>query len=133
MSDAKRILLVGHCLPDRYLLARAIKKASPDVEIQNVNTDEALASGLAGADALLVNRVLDGRFERQSGIELIRSLLANGDAKAAMLISNYEDAQREAEAAGAHPGFGKSELGRESTRDRIRAALGQSSAPLGGE
>lgn len=124
MSETKRILLVGHCLPDRYLLARVMKKAAPEAEIEHANTDHALNEHLDQTDALFVNRVLDGHFAHQSGIDLIRDLLSSGNALVAVLISNYEDAQREAEEAGALPGFGKSELGRDSTRERIRAALG---------
>ena len=124
MTDPKRILLVGHCLPDRYLLSRVVKKAAPEAEVESVNTDDALQKSLAEADALLVNRVLDGRFTLAGGIELIRAIAGNADAPALMLISNFEDAQREAEAAGALPGFGKSELGRDTTHERIRAALG---------
>jgi len=124
MADTKRILLVGHCLPDRYFLARVMKKAAPEAEVEHANTDDALHKHLEQADAVFVNRVLDGHFATHSGIELIRDLLSSGRARAAVLISNYEDAQREAEEAGALPGFGKTELGRDSTRERIRAALG---------
>jgi DNA-binding NarL/FixJ family response regulator len=124
MADTKRILLVGHCLPDRYFLTRVMKKAAPEAEVEHANTDDALHKHLEQADALFVNRVLDGHFADHSGIDLIRELLSSGRARAAVLISNYEDAQREAEEAGALPGFGKAELGRDSTRERIRTALG---------
>ena len=121
MSDAKRILLVGHCLPDRYLLSRAVKKAIDGVEIEHANTDDALAKHLPQSHVLLVNRVLDGRFEHTSGVELIRELRERSGA-ACMLISNYEEAQAEAQQAGALPGFGKSELGKPTTHERLRAA-----------
>ena len=41
-----------------------------------------------------------------------------------MLVSNYEDAQREAVAKGALPGFGKAALGQPHTLARLRAVLG---------
>jgi hypothetical protein len=41
-----------------------------------------------------------------------------------MLVSNYEDAQREAVAAGAQPGFGKAALGQPQTLARLKEVLG---------
>jgi hypothetical protein len=41
-----------------------------------------------------------------------------------MLVSNYADAQQQAETAGALPGFGKSSLRTPETRERLRAVLG---------
>jgi hypothetical protein len=40
-----------------------------------------------------------------------------------MLISNYEDAQKEAQAAGAVAGFGKAALGQPAMLDRVRPYL----------
>ena len=41
-----------------------------------------------------------------------------------MLVSNFEDAQAEAEAAGALPGFGKTQMYDPRTRERILGAVG---------
>ena len=43
-----------------------------------------------------------------------------------MLVSNYPDAQAEAIAAGALPGFGKRELGSERVTKLLREALSNS-------
>jgi hypothetical protein len=40
-----------------------------------------------------------------------------------MLVSNHADAQAEAEAAGAKPGFGKAELGSSKSLEALRAIL----------
>ena len=40
-----------------------------------------------------------------------------------MLVSNYADAQKQAVAAGARPGFGKAELNSSKAVDAIAAAL----------
>ncbi len=40
-----------------------------------------------------------------------------------MLVSNHEDAQAEAVAAGALPGFGKASLGQPGMIERVAAAL----------
>ncbi|MEO0716799.1 MAG: hypothetical protein AAFY58_07400, partial [Planctomycetota bacterium] len=80
---------------------------------------------LADFDALLINRVLDGSFKTESGIELIRALATLDTAPSLMLISNFADAQAEAESAGATKGFGKSELNTDPARSALRAAVGQ--------
>ena len=96
-------LLVGHCMPDSWSLKRAIRKAVRDARVERVNDDAALAA--PGSDTvLLVNRVLDGRFDTGNGIELIRRLTEATDDVIAILVSNLPDAQAEAVAAGARPG-----------------------------
>jgi two-component system chemotaxis response regulator CheY len=122
VSEGKKtVVLVGHCGPDSWALKSAIGSAVPGVEILSADTSRELDAVLGRADLLLINRVLDGGFKGLGGIELIQSL--RGHPKA-MLISNYPDAQEVAEAAGAIPGFGKSEMYAERTRSRLRAALG---------
>jgi len=124
-GDGPLVLLVGHCGADASMLRRAVREATPEARVQNVNSATKLNAAMDGARLLLVNRVLDGNFATGSGVELIGSLAqkANGDA-AIMLISDYEDAQAQAEEAGAKPGFGKSALRSEETHRRIREALG---------
>ncbi|MFG0326612.1 MAG: hypothetical protein ACF8SC_05000 [Phycisphaerales bacterium JB037] len=117
------ITLVGHCGPDMFMLRNAIRNAAPDATIEVVDSDAAVAS--IDADVLLVNRVLDGSFADTRGIDLIARLSASrtGPRPAILLISNYADAQSEAEAAGALPGFGKSDLYSDQTRERLLAAI----------
>lgn len=117
-----RVLLVGHCGPDAYAIRSAMQRLAPDAEFVFVN-DEASLVAERGA-ALLVNRSLDGRFDADSGIELIRALPEEVRPRAA-LISNYDDAQREAVEAGATPGFGKRELYSERARACILTLLGR--------
>lgn len=127
MSTTPQILLVGHCVPDSFSLSRLVKDASPQAKTERVNSDKALQAHLNGAALLLVNRVLDGRFEAGDGIELIRRLRADGCSVPIMLISNYSEAQDVAVEAGALRGFGKRELRASSTADRVRAAIGANS------
>lgn len=124
MSDAPRILLVGHCVPDAYAMRGALQRAAPDAEFVFVNDDSSLGAH-PDAAAMLVNRVLDGRFAARTGLELIRSLPPER-RRGALLISNMADAQAEAEAAGAAPGFGKSELYSDRARTAILTLLGRS-------
>jgi two-component system, chemotaxis family, chemotaxis protein CheY len=74
-----------------------------------------------------INRMLDGEFQLQMGAELVREVVQRSAAKkpALMLVSNYPEAQAEAQEAGALPGFGKRELHAPTTGERIRAALGR--------
>ena len=87
--------------------------------------DAALAAALSdGVALLLVNRMLDGRFEVHEGVELIRRLKNGYPGLATMLISNYADSQTAAEAAGARPGFGKGEIGTPKMRDALAGVFG---------
>lgn len=123
MTDRNRkVLLVGHCRPDSYAMRAALGRFAPGAEFVDV-TDERELAEHADADALLVNRVLDGDFQSGSGLALIEKLPAERRGRA-VLISNLADAQRQAEALGATPGFGKSELYSEQARAAMEALLG---------
>lgn len=122
MANDTRVLLVGHCGPDSYMLRRAVKTMLETEQVEMVNEQRELDEKLPEAQLALVNRVLDGRFGTQSGIELIRGLSGRGGARL-MLVSNYADAQAEAVAAGAAPGFGKAEVNSEATRRKLVEAL----------
>ena len=115
---------MGHCRPDGFFLRSSVKRSLPGVEVQSVNSEAGLAEALPTAKLALVNRVLDGRFDSAGGIELIRRLAGDPSHKAAlMLISNYPEAQAQAEQAGAAPGFGKSQANTDETRARLAAAI----------
>jgi len=118
-----RIALVGHCTPDAAMLRSMLARALPGSAIELVNDEPALRDA-KHAGLLLVNRVLDGSFGAvQSGIELIRLLHADASfAGRTMLVSNYPEAQAEAEAVGSHPGFGKSDLYDPETIARVQTA-----------
>jgi len=67
--------------------------------------------------------VLDGSFVAEGGIELIEQLAKYDATPKLMLISNFEESQQQAVAVGALQGFGKSELGRDATEDKLRKAI----------
>lgn len=123
------VLLVGHCGPDASMLRAALRSALPDVSLESVNDGRRLEALVGSADLALVNRALDGEFEAADGIELIRKLGVNvgpGKGPVLMLVSNYPEAQAAASAAGAAPGFGKSDLYSPQTRAILLRALGRS-------
>jgi len=124
VSKLSKVLLVGHCGLDSGSLHQLVRSAKADVSVIMVNSQAEL-DRQANADALLlVNRVLDGAFEADDGIDLIGRLAKNGAKPAMMLISNYPDAQAAAVEAGAMPGFGKSQAGSQQTVTMVREALG---------
>jgi two-component system, chemotaxis family, chemotaxis protein CheY len=123
-----RIILVGHCGPDSYVLRSAISSAVRGAVVDFAPDDSSLEQELDKASLLLVNRNLDGDYSLGLGVELIaaiRDRLGNAAPKM-MLVSNYPEAQAEAIAAGALPGFGKRDVYADETKARIRAALGWS-------
>ena len=122
MSTINKIALVGHCGPDSWMLKQVAGSAAPGAKVIMVHSDAELAREGDSQTLLLVNRALDGEFSAPDGIELIRAVKARG-GPAAMLISNYPDAQAAAVQAGALPGFGKSKARAEGV-PAIHKALG---------
>ncbi|HYE02030.1 MAG TPA: hypothetical protein VD963_02215 [Phycisphaerales bacterium] len=109
-GDGELVLLVGHCVPDSALIRSGIRRAAPDARVERVNDADELRDKLPGARLVLVNRVLVGEFATESGVELIGSIAQQSAAggPVVMLVSDQPQAQRQAERAGASPGFGKS-------------------------
>jgi len=124
-AAAPRVLLVGHCTPDSWLLQNAVTRIWPAATVSRANDGAELQARLPDSDLLLVNRSLDGRFDSKDGVELIGSLAASNGPPAVMLISNYPEAQSRAVAAGAVQGFGKDSVYSESAAKLLREALGK--------
>ena len=117
------VMLVGHCGPDAIMLKTVVQRALPDANVELINDHDALDASLAGDVVLLVNRELDGDFRTGTGgIDLIRHLTESAITAPMLLVSNFEDAQAQAEAAGAMPGFGKSDLYHDDTTQRLKDA-----------
>jgi hypothetical protein len=123
VSADDTFVLIGHCWADRMSLKSAIRRAVPGAAIARAHDMAALREHLDTGAVLLVNRVLGGRFETPDGVELIRSLSGGDDPPRAILVSDNAEAQAEAVAAGARPGFGKSRLRDELTVQRLREAM----------
>lgn len=118
MPNLNQIVLVGHCGADSWMLERAAKDAVEGAAVSRCNRQEQLDA--LGADSLLlVNRVLDGAFKVNTGVDLIAQVAGRDDPPKMMLISNFEDAQAAAVKAGAAPGFGKSDIGSDGVREKI--------------
>ncbi len=123
--SARRILSVGQCGFDHGSISRTMRDSFGAEVVPADTADEALEQLQQGAyDLVLVNRLFDR--DGDAGLELIRQLKETPELSQVpvMLVSNYEEAQQQAVAAGALPGFGKSALGRPGMLDQVRAVLG---------
>ncbi|MFM7831704.1 MAG: hypothetical protein ACKPJD_07930, partial [Planctomycetaceae bacterium] len=70
------------------------------------------------------NRLLDA--DGSEGLQILHEIRRQEgwNGIPVMLVSNYAEWQQKAVAAGAVPGFGKAELNRPETRQRVAEALG---------
>jgi DNA-binding NtrC family response regulator len=118
---SKRILLVGHCGVDGPRLRDEISDAFKSVEVERINSDKDLREACNDADLLLVNREPVG-FDCE-GMDIIRAMKSEHPDLNVMLISDYGDAQQQAIAAGALPGFGKSEMGSPALTEHVKRGL----------
>ncbi len=118
-----RILDVGQCGMDHGSISRHLTKTYRAEVDRASTTAEALKVLRAGRfDLVLVNRVIDR--DGSPGLDLIRVLKADPELAdiPVMLVSNYPEAQREAQGLGALPGFGKADL-RSPTIPALQAVL----------
>jgi two-component system chemotaxis response regulator CheY len=121
---AKRVLSVGQCGADHAAIARTLERHFRADVVPAHTADEALDRlREGGIDLVLVNRVFDANG--RNGLELIRQIQADEGLRPVpvLLVSNYDDAQREAVQAGARPGFGKAALGQPHMLARVRPFL----------
>jgi len=123
----KRVLSLGQCAADQWSMSRVLQ-TSFDVEViaadRFADAEEQLRQG--GIDLMLVNRVLDRDW--CSRLDFTRQMKADDVLRQVlvMLVSNYADAQRQAVALGALPGFGKAVLEDAATLARLRGFLSDS-------
>jgi two-component system chemotaxis response regulator CheY len=121
---SNKIALVGHCGPDSSYLRYTVMKADKDAKIVMADDEAELQAALEnGVDLILFNRELGYGFAEQMGVDVIKRLRAANPNLKMMLVSNYRDAQAEAVANGALPGFGKRELGSPQVLELLKEAL----------
>lgn len=115
------IALVGHCGPDAFALKSSVMGFVAGAVIHHINSMDELNSKMDSLALLLVNRVLDGQFDSESGIDLIKAVA--GSSTPAMLISNYPESLQEAVDAGGVMGFGKRAMRSAEAEQALKAAL----------
>ena len=121
---SKTIALVGHCGPDSSYLRMVVNKAAPGARILMADDQSELNDVLGqDVDLVLFNRELGYGFQDKLGVDAIKRLRALKPDLRMMLVSNYADAQAQAVANGALPGFGKREIGSARVLELLRAAI----------
>lgn len=121
---AKRVLDVGQCSMDHASIRRLVEGQFGAEIVQTNGIDDTLQRLTDEQfDLVLVNRKLDADYS--DGLNVIRAIKREAalSSTPVMLVSNYPDAQEEAVAAGAVPGFGKAELSQPATREKLRPFL----------
>ncbi|MCY2935422.1 MAG: hypothetical protein NT172_14795 [Planctomycetota bacterium] len=128
----RTIVSVGQCGFDNSRIRALIRTIDASVKIRETDsvaeTLELLAELGDQTALVLVNRVFDA--DGGSGQAFIRTLKSADSGLSlvpVMLVSNYEKSQAEAIADGALPGFGKSQIHTEQTRQQIEMILFQNS------
>jgi two-component system chemotaxis response regulator CheY len=120
MSE-KRILSIGQCGADHAAIARTLQRHFGADVVPAEDWAEALPH-LRGEtfNLVLVNRLLDA--SGSDGLEIIKEIKADEELRrlSVMLVSNLDDAQADAIAAGAERGFGKAALGQPAMVERLR-------------
>ncbi len=120
----KRVLSVGQCSADHWSIRHLLEgNFQADVVAAHSAADALDQLRTGKFDLVLVNRVLDA--DGSVGLPIIQAIKADAALSTVpvMLVTNYPEYQAEAGALGAKPGFGKSELGRPETLDKLRAFL----------
>lgn len=123
----KRVLDVGNCVPDHSSICRLIEDNFDAQVVQAHSGADALAELRGGKiDLVLVNRQLDRDYS--DGLGIIKQIKADSDLAEipCMLITNFAEHQEAAVQAGAVLGFGKLELSRPETLDRLSSILAAS-------
>lgn len=116
-----QIALVGHCGPDAFALQSSVMGFVPGAVMHRLNSMDELSAKMGELSLLIVNRVLDGQFGSDSGIDLIRNL--SEGSPPAMLISNFPESLEESLAAGAVMGYGKKKMRSPEAETALKSAL----------
>jgi CheY-like chemotaxis protein len=122
---SKKVLTIGNCRYDHGRLANLIgEHFQAEVAYARHSEDAWEKLRTERFDLVLVNRV----FHRsgQHGLEVIRRMKSEPDlAKTpVMLLSNHDEYQQQAQAAGAEPGFGKDLIDTPEILEELRPYLG---------
>lgn len=120
----KLVLDVGNCVPDHAAIRGMIESNFDAKVLQADNLTDALSVlEQQQIELVLVNRKLD--VDYSDGLAVIHQIKANEQHRETpvMMITNYEDHQELAVAAGAVKGFGKLALSDAATLETLRAFL----------
>lgn len=120
----KQVLDVGNCGYDHSSLKSLIERNFDAKVLQAHGPNDTLKMLREQTFALvIINRKLDR--DHSDGMDILQDIKSDEQLQdtPVMLLSNYEDAQAAAIDAGAAPGFGKKELGKEETIKKLQPFL----------
>ncbi|MEW4455292.1 response regulator [Bremerella sp. JC817] len=121
----KQVLDVGSCGYDHGSLRNLIERNFDAKVLQSHGPKDTLRMLREQTFALvIINRKLDR--DHSDGMDILLDIKSDEKLQdiPVMMLSNYEDAQAAAEEAGAVPGFGKRDLGKETTLNKLTPYLG---------
>jgi CheY-like chemotaxis protein len=124
---SKTVIDCGNCGPDYNSIRKLVQSQFDAVVVQAHGLEDALETlAHRSVDLITVNRKLDRDYS--DGMEVIRAIKADPRFAAIpmMLITNYEEHQQEAMAAGAVRGFGKLAVNSPGTVALLEPYLGTS-------
>ena len=119
----KSVLSIGQCCADHSSISRLI---SQNFQVEIINADSSTeAFSLIDSknfSLILVNRIFDSNAE--SGLDFIEKYYSKkASASPIMLVSNFEQSQKDALKLGADLGFGKSALTSPGTLLKLKKHL----------
>ena len=119
----KTVLSIGQCRPDSAAISLYLKTHFGATVLTADLPDEALAILLkSSVDLVLINRLLD--MDSSDGLAILSQIRVSSKPDVpVMLVSNYAEWQEKAVEMGATYGFGKAQLNRPETRERLAAVL----------
>ena len=120
----KTVLSIGQCRPDQAAISHYLTSHF-GATVLTADLPESAYQLLKSksVDLVLINRKLDADYS--DGMEILQTILADKSlaALSVMLVSNFAEWQEKAVALGATYGFGKAELNRPDTKQRLSAVL----------
>ena len=119
---AKRVLDIGNCGLDHGAITGMIQtNFGADVDQANTAADALPMLEQSDYDLVLVNRLMD--VDGSSGMDVIARIQQKHAILHLMLISNFDEYQDAAVAAGAVQGFGKNAVGAPQTVELLAQYL----------
>jgi CheY-like chemotaxis protein len=121
---AKKVLDVGQCDYDHGNIKNLIESNfDASVDRSHMFEDTLDKLRLNAYDLVLINRLLDQ--DHSEGLELLKQIKADAELSSVhvMMITNFEEHQETAIAAGAVAGFGKAQYDEPGTLQNLKSAL----------
>ena len=119
----RRVLDIGNCALDHSSIKELVtSKFDAEVDQAHALADALDHLGQRDYAVVLVNRLLDR--DGSSGLEVIKSLKERSPTVPVLMITNFEEHQQFAVAAGAERGFGKRDLYADSAIAVLKTYLG---------